>query len=232
MPCFTLGLPDSKWQNWEDLTCNSGVFLPPQRRHAGDIFLQSLYLQAPLTTPTFSKSTLMYGYLPWIVVLPLFMLVQFCTIYLPDSSVCSISRFHQVSDLWWVQAAKYWRVDCNETQLGRIALLRLNWPVIAPHVGMMEPGSHSISPVLFAYTEVQGMAQDLLDLPVHTVTAHCKKLFVICALLSIEIKSIDSNWLPTTKIKWKGNWLPCPPLIECHSSSPLKLFSSTLVYHS
>lgn len=59
-----------------------------------------------------------------------------------------------------------------------------------------------------------------------------KKLFVICALLSIEIESIDPNWLPRTKIKWKGNWLPCPPSIECHSSSPLKLFSSTLVYHS
>ena len=77
-----------------------------------------------------------------------------------------------------------------------------------------------------------GAAQDLLDLTAHTVTAHLKELFVICTRLSMEIESIDPNWLPRTKIKWKGNWLPCPPSIERHSSSPLKLFSSTLVYHS
>lgn len=84
-------------------------------------------------------------------------------------------------------------MGCNEIQLGCIESLGLNWPVTATHVDVMEPGSHSTSPVLIAYMEVQGMAQDLLDLPAHIVTAHFKKLFVICALLSIEIKSIDSN---------------------------------------
>lgn len=71
----------------------------------------------------------------------------------------------------------------------------------------------------------------LVKLP-YTLTAHLQALFVICTLLSIEIESIDRYWLPRTKIKRKGNWLPCPLSIWCHSSSPRKWFSSALVYHS
>lgn len=48
-------------------------------------------------------------------------------------------------------------------------------------------------PTACAQVPVPGTARDLLDLSIRPVTAHLKKLFVICALLSIEIESIDPH---------------------------------------
>lgn len=56
-----------------------------------EAFLQSLYLQAPPTHQLlFQKAPLecMGTLFPWVIVLSLFMLIQFCVIYLPDPSFC------------------------------------------------------------------------------------------------------------------------------------------------